>query len=201
MPWKVPQGYFEQMPDLIIERIRIETDELPALLQLLKEQSLTQPSGWPFQAPTGYLEDSPIAAPWQAPSPSLQSQSSTLRPVTPVIPIYKRRYFKYAMAAAVLTALFGLARWYRTANTIDIHKDPNTWVRKEVEKVPTEKIEQYLSSNTIVITPATPDAKKEVESLTKDITEEEIQQLLEETALLPAHYLEGTDTQEIINHP
>ena len=55
MPWRVPTGYFEQLSASVLERIRIENDALPPVLQSLKDTAAHRP-GWPYRVPAGYFD-------------------------------------------------------------------------------------------------------------------------------------------------
>jgi hypothetical protein len=185
MPWRVPTGYFEQLPASVLERIRIENDALPPVLQSLKDTAAHRP-GWPYRVPAGYF-DQP------------QRYAATNKNEAPVITLRDRSFFKYAVAAAVLATVFGIGRWYQQTSTPDIDADPAHWVRNQVKKESTEKIESYIASSLIESTIAETDNKKEIALLTKDIAEEEILYLLSETELLATGNSESVGTQKILN--
>lgn len=184
-PWQVPAGYFEQLPAAVLERIRIETDELPPVLQSLKAIAAQQP-GWPYRVPEGYFSQ-PL------------DRSLTKENKAPVITLRNRSFFKYAVAAAVLIAVLGVGRWYQQVAIPDIDKDPVRWVRHQVKKEPTEKIESYIAGSLVETTITEADNKKEIALLTKDITEEEIVHLLSEIDLLTAANGESNSTKKILN--
>lgn len=185
MPWRVPTGYFEQLPASVLERIRIENDALPPVLQSLKDTAAHRP-GWPYRVPAGYF-DQP------------QRYAATNKNEVPVITLRDRSFFKYAVAAAVLATVFGIGRWYQHTSTPDIDADPAHWVRNQVKKESTEKIESYIASSLIESTIAETDNKKEIALLTKDIAEEEILYLLSETELLATGNSESVGTKKILN--
>ena len=187
MPHAVPAGYFEQLSNIIVERIRLESDELPAVLRSLKEKNAQQP-GWPYQTPTGYFEQPPTA--FSAPD----NQAI-------VIPFRKRPLFRYAVAvaAAVLVTIFGVGRWYQQRSLPDIETDPANWVRNEIKKESTEKIDSYIDGSVVETIEPSAAHKKEIAQLTKDIDENEILLLLSETDLLASASSESGGSQKILN--
>ncbi len=191
MPWQVPVGYFEQLSVTVLERIRLESDELPAILRTLQENNAQQP-GWPYQTPAGYFEKPPASI------TTIQSQS-TAQGSSPIVSLYKRSFLKYAVAAAVLFAIVGIGRWYQQHSLPDIDADPTSWVRNEVKKESTEKIEHYVEGNLIEMTDLSTDHKNEIAMLTKDIDEKEILRLLDETSLLASSSNVSADQSKTLN--
>lgn len=191
MPHAVPAGYFEHLPTAILERIRLESDDLPTVLSSLKERNTNRP-GWPYQAPAGYFEQTPSTMATNRPHPTTQGSS-------PVVSLPKRSWFAYAAAAAVLATIFGIGRWYQQRPLPDIEKDPASWVRNEVNQESTEKIEHYINGNLIETTALQDDHKKEIAQLTQDIDEKEILLLLNETALLASATESSVTVQKILN--
>lgn len=185
MPFSVPGGYFEQLPAAVMDRIRLEEDELPEILRTLKEKNRSV-AGWPFEVPTGYFDQA-------------QDTIATRQHKTPVISFHKRPFLKYAVAAAVLLMLFGVGRWYQQTKTPDIETDPESWVRKEIEKESPDKIESYVEATLIESSELSTDDKKEIALLTNDISQEEILYLLNETALLSTTSNESGGQQKILN--
>lgn len=180
MPYAVPAGYFEQLAGAVLARIHLESDELPPVLQSLKEK-YTQRPGWPYQTPAGYFE--------QTPAPT----------AAPIIPLRKQSFFRYAVAAAVLATIFGVGRWYQQRAVPDIETDPVSWVRNEVKKESSEKIDSYIDVSIVEATTLSGDHKKEIALLTKDIDEKEILLLLKETDLLAAVTSEPAGSKKILN--
>lgn len=189
MPYTVPAGYFEQLSSTILERIRLESDELPTILNSLKQKNAQQ-LGWPFQTPAGYFEQTPAAIPTK--------KTAALTPA-PVIALRKRSLFKYAVAAALLVAIFGVGRWYQQRSLPDIETDPANWVRNEIKKESTEKIDSYIDGSVVETIEPSAAHKKEIAQLTKDIDENEILLLLSETDLLASASSESGGSQKILN--
>lgn len=189
MPYAVPAGYFEQLSATILERIRLESNELPDILTSLKQKNAQQP-GWPYQTPAGYFEQTPVAV--------LTNKTAAIT-AAPVIALRKRSLFRYAVAAAVLVTIFGVGRWYQQRAVPDIEKDPMNWVRHQIKKESTEKIDSYINGSLIESTDLSADHKQEIALLTKDLDEEEILNLLNETDLLAATTNESDGSQKIIN--
>ncbi|MFM8806572.1 MAG: hypothetical protein ACKOD1_04350 [Sphingomonadales bacterium] len=191
MPHSVPAGYFEQLSATILERIRLESDELPTILSSLKQKNAQQP-GWPYQTPADYFEQTSATIP----VPANETAAPT---AAPVIPFHKRSLLKYAVAAAVLAPMFGVGRWYQLRAVPDIETDPANWVRNEVKRESTEKIDSYINGSLIETTELSTDHKQEIALLTIDIDEKEILNLLNETDLLAAATNESSGSQKILN--
>jgi hypothetical protein len=191
MPHSVPAGYFEQLPLAVLERIRLESDELPSVLLSLKEENAHRP-GWPYQAPVGYFEQTPKEI------STLTNETNTQGTAT-IIPLRKRSLFRYAVAAAILATIFGVGRWYQQRSLPDIETDPANWVRHQINKESSEKIENYIDGSLIETTDLSTDHKQEIALLTKDIDEKEILLLLSDTDLLAATTGESADTQKLLN--
>ena len=189
MPYAVPAGYFEQLSATLLERVRLESDEVPALLTSLKEKNSQQP-GWPYQTPAGYFEQTPV---------TVLANKATAVTAAPVIALRKRSLFRYAVAAAVLVSIFGVGRWYQQRAVPDIETDPVNWVRHQIKKESTEKIDSYINGSLIESTDLSTEHKQEIALLTKDIDEKEILNLLNETDLLAATTNESDGSQKIIN--
>jgi len=191
MPFAVPPGYFEQLPAAVLERIRLEQDEIPEVLRSLKEKNASQP-GWPFQVPTGYFEQ-------QEHHRTPQQTAATTQEQTPVVSLHKRPFIKWVAAAAILLLIIAGGRWYQQRQHPDIETDPGSWVRKEIEGESIDKIESYVEANLIESVVLNTDDKKEIALLTKDISQEEILYLLSETAPLSTSVNEPIGQQKILN--
>ena len=191
MPFAVPPGYFEQLPAAVLERIRVEQDEIPEVLRSLKEKNASQP-GWPFQVPTGYFEQ-------QEHHRTPQQTATTTQTKTPVVSLHKRPFVKWVAAAAILLLIIAGGRWYQQRQHPDIETDPGSWVRKEIEGESIDKIESYVEANLIESVVLNTDDKKEIALLTKDISQEEILYLLSETAPLSTSGNEPIGQQKILN--
>lgn len=191
MPYAVPAGYFEQLTSAVLARIHLESDELPPVLQSLKEKNTERP-GWPYQTPGGYFEQTPAAL-------SLSTNKTAMPTAAPIIPLRKQSFFRYAVAAAVLATIFGVGRWYQLRAVPDIETDPVSWVRNEVKKESSEKIDSYIDGSIVEAATLSGDHKKEIALLTKDIDEKEILLLLKETDLLAAVTSESAGLQKILN--
>jgi hypothetical protein len=92
-----------------------------------------------------------------------------------------------------------VGRWYQQVAVPDIDKDPVRWVRHQVKKESTEKIESYIAGSLVETTITEADNKKEIALLTEDIAEEEIVHLLSETDLLNTAIGESNSTKKILN--
>ena len=143
-----------------------EAKDHTALFQSLKKEN-------PYNVPQGYFEN--LSAP--------------VVKETKVVSITNRRSFRMAVAAAVIgiVAITGLL--VLNQNKINIDKDPHAWVEKNMKKVSTEKIDEFIKlaeketvfDGTVASTTNKPDDIKE---LIKDIPENELQDFLKDTEAL-----------------
>jgi hypothetical protein len=81
----------------------------------------------------------------------------------------------------------------------DIETDPANWVRNEIKKESTEKIDSYIDGSVVETIEPSAAHKKEIAQLTKDIDENEILLLLSETDLLASASSESGGSQKILN--
>lgn len=102
-----------------------------------------------------------------------------------VIP-FSRHTWKQLAAAALLTGVLLSSLYvYLQNNTLDINANPEGWVKKEINSVSDEKLNSFmnLAYQTDSLTEANTSIalhQQEIASLTKDISDEEIQTLLSE---------------------
>lgn len=174
-PYTIPAGYFESVESRIAVIINNEPsakEELEGLSPLLSSLKKTNP----YSLPDGYFET--IAAPVKEEKPAAK-----------VVSLGSRKWFRLA-AAAVVTGVIVLAGMlFLNKEKVTPSSDSYAWLKKNINKVSTEKIEEFIQltdeEKLIKETVASADSKiQEVKELVKDIPEEEIQSLLSDTQVL-----------------
>jgi hypothetical protein len=190
MPYAVPAGYFQGLSESIIHSIGAEqTSEkeiksLSPLLSSLKNKN-------PYSVPAEYFES--------LETKTVRKDSFRENKEAKVISITKRRWYRMAIAAAVMgiVAVTGLLLLNR--DKINIDKNPQAWVKKNViNKVSNEKIDEFVT----LVTPngiqkaedneAT--AQAEIKELMKDVPQKEIDSFLND-----AIALESNDIDALMN--
>ena len=175
VPYAVPGGYFEGLAENAMQSIRESSDyqtakeELETLSPLLSGLKKTMP----YSVPDGYFEN-------------LAEKRN--KPAAKLVPITKRSVFRYA-AAAVFTGIVVLAGfiYFNTRNTVDPVDQPYAWVKKSLKKVDKADIDAFVNladeelTNVVVTSPVKPE---EIKELMKDVSDKEIQDFLDETAVL-----------------
>lgn len=174
-PYSVPSDFFQNADARILQAIGDQkelsvTEELEGLSPLLgglKKQL-------PFSVPEGYFENLGI-----------DSIKENLKPETKVVSIGSRKWFRYAAAAAVISFItIGAFLFFTKKETINPDTNSYAWVKKSMNKVSTEEIDEFIYADEKEMTIASVDEKaNEVESLIKTISDKEIQDFLNETAI------------------
>lgn len=146
MPYHAPEGYFEELPALVMMRIKTEdvdsageeTAILSPLLASLKKES-------PLSVPPGYFEK--LAA--NSPGPEAKKESAR------VIAFRTDRIFRYA-AAAVIIGFISLAGWIflkspDSAKKYALKQDATVdkQVQQNIEKMSDIDIATYLDVNAL----------------------------------------------------
>jgi hypothetical protein len=186
VPYYVPAGFFQNFGDGVMQKINEnsnhqtseeEIESLSPLLSSLKDKN-------PYSVPEGYFEN-------------LETKAE--KNETKVISITKRRWYRLAVAAAVIgiVAISGLV--FLRSNQIDPKTNPEAWVSKNVnKKVSNDKIDEFVTlvnEDEKIKAPEDNDAdrQKEVKELMKDVPEKEIQDFLNDTVALESN--DDTSTQ------
>ncbi|MBK6937188.1 MAG: hypothetical protein IPH18_10185 [Chitinophagaceae bacterium] len=172
MPYSIPQGYFEQLAvPLNAQTAAEELSSLSPFLSGFKKEN-------PYSVPDGYFENL-SSAPY----------GTVIKPQAKVVSITSRRWFRYA-AAAVVTGLIIMAGFIIKNGKVDPSENSYAWVKKNIKKVSTEKIDEFVTlaeEENLVneSVAATSDNKiQEIKELIKDVPENEIQSLLNDTQVL-----------------
>ena len=184
MPYSVPAGFFQNLSDDVMKRIsdnsnhqtsKEEIESLSPLLSSLKNKN-------PYSVPAGYFN-------------SLETKPQE----TKVISITRHRWYRLAVAAAVIgiIAIGGLL--FIKPGQIDPNKNPQAWINKNVnKKVSQDKLDELvkLAEDETVNTVPENDATKqaEIKELMKDVSEKEIEDFLND-----AIALESNDKDALMN--
>jgi len=174
MPYTLPVGYFE---GLSLDNITKENDNLSAkeeletispLLSSLKKEM-------PYHVPQGYFES--LAA---------DIHTAENKPAAKVVSLGSRKWFRYAAAAVVVGVIATIGFMFINRDKVTADQDSFAWVKKNVKKVSTEKLEEFIQLADAEKSVASVDVKgqQEVKELVKDVPEDEIQNLLDDTKIL-----------------
>lgn len=129
----------------------------------------------PFTVPEGYFEKLTETL-----------TQKTKRSTGAKVILFSSYPWKQLAAAALLTGVLLSSLYvYRQNITLDINANPEDWVKKEINSVSDEKLNSFinLTDHTDSLTEASNGIaihRQEIASLTKDISDEEIQALLSE---------------------
>lgn len=177
-PYSVPAGYFQSLNESISYAINNtdqtseeEIESLSPLLSSLKNKN-------PYSVPTGYFES---------------LETTTERQEAKVISFTRRRWYRIAIAAAVIgiVAVSGLI--FFRSNAIDPKINPEAWINKNVtKKVDKDKIDEFVTLVTPNNTQKAIDENKtadeaEVKELMKDIPQKELQDFLNDAVALESN--------------
>lgn len=180
MPYTIPAGYFEEMEISLISSVstgsqsaKEELETLSPLLSGLKKEM-------PYSIPAGYFE-------------SLGENRASAKTETKIVSLGSRKWIRFAAAAVVTGIIVTTGYFFLSRDKVSVDSDSYKWVKVNTKKVSTEKIDEFIQltqeeksgQGTIAAVEKTPD----INELIKDIPENEIQSLLNDTELL-----DDTDT-------
>lgn len=185
-PYKVPKEYFEGLEEKMMNAVRESSDyqttdeELESLSPLLSGLKKINP----YSVPQDYFENFSV--------PVVEKTK------TKVVSLTSRKWFRLAAAAVVIgfAAITGVL--LLNQNKAPINKDPHAWVEKNMKKVSTENIDEFIKlaesekifDGTVASNNSNNNKPDDVKELVKDISENEIQNFLKETEVLTGE--EGT---------
>lgn len=184
IPFTIPVGYFDGLEEKVMQSIRGNEDYLhkESFGQTPKEEiESISPllSGlnrqMPYSVPQGYFEN-------------LNAEVNT-KPQIKIVSISSRRWFRYAAAAVVVGIIALNGMLFLNKKPVDPAKNPDEWVAKNVKKVNTDKLDDFIKladeeSSTKGSVVNKNEKTEEIKELMKDVSEKEIQQFLNETAAL-----------------
>ena len=175
-PYSIPAGYFDGLEERLMQSVRESADyqtakeELESISPLLNSISKKVL----FNVPQGYFE---------------QLNTEVNRQEVKVVSIIHRRWFRFA-AAAVFVGIVALGALLSLNNkSIDPNKNPDEWVAKNVKKVNTNLLDDFIKladeENNVKGSVANKNEKAEdIRELMKDVSDKEIQDFLKETSVL-----------------
>ena len=187
MPHSVPADYFDTLGKKLEQTISTGNDETvqeelenlsPLLSQLKKKPTYT--------VPVGYFENL---------QPVITEENSGSK--AKVVSITNHKWFRYAAAAVVIgfVATIGFLALNKE-KTIDPESKSYAWVEKNLKKVSTDEINEFVElANEGTTDIVKVDAKDEINNLLKDVSDKEIQEFLNDTQLTES----GTDDDLILN--
>ena len=172
MPYSVPAGFFQNLSDAILQKIskhadyqtsEEEIETLSPLLSSLKNKN-------PYSVPAGYFG-------------SLETGID--KKETKVISITTRRWYRLAVAAAIIGVVTIGVLLFIKSDQVDPNKNPDKWISKNVnKKVSEEKIDEFVKlaeDEALNTTDETDESKQaEIKELMKDVPEKEIQDFLDD---------------------
>lgn len=176
MPYAVPAGYFEGLTEKAMPLVRESNDyqtakeELETLSPLLSGLKKTMP----YSVPQGYFEN-------------LAEERN--KPGAKVVSITQRRWFRYAVAAVVAGVIvLGGFIYSNSRNAVDPMEQPYAWVKKSIKKVDKSDIDAFVKlaeeeMNNQASVASNPVKPEEIKELMKDVSDKEIQDFLDETAV------------------
>ena len=137
-PYGVPAGYFDQLPEQILQRIRsLEADPVQEELSELSPLLATASRQLPLSAPEGYFND--LSARIMAGISEAQENPAPAR----VVPIRSRRRYRLWAVAASVVALLGLSTLF-----LFRHNSGAGSFEAQLAGVPDQAIVEYLQSHT-----------------------------------------------------
>ena len=179
MPYSVPAGFFQDLSEDVLKKIsehkdhqtsKEEIETLSPLLSSLKNKN-------PYSIPAGYFE---------------KLETGVEKKETKVISITKRRWYRLAVAAAIIgiVAISGLVI-FRTKQ-VDPNKNPQAWIEKNVDKkVSKNKLDEFVKlaeGELINVTYEKDDVKlADIKELMKDVPEKEIEAFLNDAVALESN--------------
>ncbi len=187
VPYAVPAGYFDTLEKKLAQIITgdkdqtatEELDSISPLLSGLKKKTT-------YTIPTGYFENL---------QPAIAKEN--LIRETKVISITSHKWFRYAAAALVIgfVATIGLLLLNKS-NGIDPTDKSYAWVQKNMKKVSTDDINEFVELASAGTTDVSKTgAKDEINNLLKDVSDKEIQDFLNDTQAVESE----TDDDLILN--
>lgn len=135
--YKVPEGYFDKLPEQVLQRIRsLEADPVQEELSELSPLLATATRQLPLSTPEGYFDG--LSTRIMASISQAQENPAPAR----VVPIRsRRRYFSWAVAASLL-ALIGLGTMFLLR-----HNSGAGSFEASLASVPDQEIVDYLQSH------------------------------------------------------
>lgn len=179
-PYRVPEGYFESLPGLVLLRIKTENaasadEELETISPLLKGLGKKMP----FSTPEGYFESL---------TPDILNTRTELRKPARVVKMFQpQRSFRMAVAAAVI-GIIGIVGYLYVSqpkeNQYAVKPDTEMQgeVQKKVGELSENELANFVESSTIIVSydnAATGEISEEdVKLMLADIPDQELEKFL-----------------------
>ena len=200
--YKVPHGYFENLPDEVLQKIR-DMQSSQAELTISREMPYAVPAGY-FENLSGSIlnkvttgpdarkeiqELSPLLAgldrsmPYTIPAGYFEKEITAPRKTAKVIAITRRKIFRYA-AAAVMTGVFVLAGLIYVTGNADPQKAlarMEKKVTKEINRTSDKELIEFMET-TAGTDVAAIDMRDDINGMLKDVPSAELQRFLDEIA-------------------
>ncbi len=186
MPHSVPDGYFDTLGKTLEQTIspvneQTAKEELESFSPFLSELKNKET----YTVPVGYFENL---------QPAINIEHAGFK--AKVVSITSRKWFRYAAAAVVIGFVATMAFLIRDKKDIDPDNKSYAWVEKNLKKVSTDDINEFVElANAETTDIAKVEAKDEIDNLLKDVSDKEIQEFLNDTQLAEP----GTDDDLILN--
>lgn len=189
MPYTVPAGYFEELEAKMLKAVLANSretadEELKSISPLLAGLK----KDMPYHVPQGYFQELKVPA-------ADKSQENVAR----IVSFGKRKWLRYAAAAVITGMVLTTGLLLLNQRNIDPVKNPQSWVNKNLKKVSTDEISNFiqLSDETLLEKEVLANTGKneEVKSMLQDVSDREIQEFLND---LPADET-GSDEDIMLN--
>jgi hypothetical protein len=185
-PYRVPAGYFESLPELIVMRIRLENagsvqEELEIISPFLSGLSKKMP----FATPQGYFQT-------LTPEIEIPKKDDQRKPARVVKMFQPQRTFRLA-AAAVTIGLIGLAAWffmkdpsgdqYAAKTDIEIQKE----LKPKVGALTENELSNFIEGSTVITsydnTNLEDIGEEDVKLMLADIPDQELEKFIDQNAV------------------
>ena len=190
-PYTVPAGYFEGLSEKMMQSVREssdyqtvaeETESISPLLAGLKKDM-------PFAVPQGYFENL---------TGSIATKEN--KQEAKVISLTNRKWFRYAAAAVVVSVIATIGFVLIKKEKVTPNEDSYAWVKKNIKKVSTENLEEFIQLADAEKSVASAEVKtQEVKELIKDVPEDEIQSLLNDVKILEEEDSNNASEETLMN--
>ena len=193
-PYSVPAGFFQGLGNNIVQQISEPTNHL-------QKKSFGQTSEEEIESLSPLLSSLKNKNPYSVPAGYFETLDTKVdKKEAKVISITKRRWYRFAVAAAVIGIVVIGGLLFMNQGQPDVNKNPRAWVNKNVnKKVSQEKIDEFvkLAEDESINTTEDSDASKqaEIKELMKDVPEKEIEDFLNDAVALESN----GDTDALMN--
>lgn len=176
-PYSIPENYFNGLEERLMQAVRERADYQTAKEELNDISPVLNSIGKenPYDVPQGYFEN-------------LTTEIN--KPKAKVVSITHRKWFRYA-AAAVVVGIISMSVFLFAGkkSSIDVNKNPEAWVAKNVKKVNTNQLNEFIKladeENTAKASILNKiDKPEDLKDLMKDVSDQEMQDFLKETSIL-----------------